>query len=227
MDDYESPLIYDNLIIAVDEENACIVVQGDKVGAIGPNTNIPCMYKEIKYLSNGYYAVRKEGSNIFLGIAYLYKENKDSFPKFGNNGPPKYSWKIVDKYNNPSITNESFENIYSSENYIVLVPNIPMPFDPDKKISYIYDNKGNKILSVKGHFVIENDLIKFKNNINDERLIDLKTLKNYNSYNEFLTEKNSENQLIEKSFVKFDNNSYGFVITYNRFLDKVLKIFKK
>ena len=43
--DYKSPVIYDNIYYG--REKACVVKLGDKVGVIGPDTNIPCDYKYI------------------------------------------------------------------------------------------------------------------------------------------------------------------------------------
>lgn len=213
IDDYESPIIYDDIKDLFVKEKACLVIQGNKYGIIGPNTNIPCIYDNISSYLNRYlygiYIVSKQDhtSQInFPGVKQKY--TKPPMTRQDYITPPQQ--KVIKNYYT-AVDRQGKELIPYSDTEMYINKDYIISGDRQNDKTNIYDHKGNKLLTLdffvetgkgiddKRINVIFNRLIK----INENKYFDIKTQKYYSSINDFIAEINPQTQL-PKNFYVYD-----------------------
>ena len=223
LDDFESPVIYDDIIRFSKKKKAFVVKLNNKYGVVGPNANLPCIYDFISIdenSENNYYLAYKynnpDTNSLFPD--YTLKKNKyikSDYPKgiiIGKIIPmPPAQVTVINSSGKELIPyyDNTYNKIKICNKYILVIT---------RKQTIIYDNKGNKITTLdKSH----NEADIAYNNLLClwwDEYIDLETQKKYSSFVDFIADKNPEIPYIKDC--KIINNGSAKLIVYKKPLFK-------
>ena len=222
IDDYESPIIYDDILNSIKGERAFIVKKGDNYGVLGPDTNIPCLYKDIDNVGYHLFRATKDlrdnpfGINENRGVKKIFTKPKPPEIKPAMimsdrsvvDGNSNIKTAILDAKGNviiPATNNE----IRVKENAII-VSESTNPMIHLKL--YIYDHKGNLKMTRSGEFrsINSNHLV-----VNNE-YIDLQTFKSYNSLRDLILDKNPDDELLKEAEITDRYFGPGFLVKYKK-----------
>ena len=228
IDDYESPIIYDDISDYKRRAKTCIVKQGDKYGVIGPDTNIPCIYTAIGHSLTGFYKASKTAKpqRHFTQAASSYYDSKIPGPPYKapstQYDPQKLlnvnnSYTVVDK-KGKELLPPKYNDFQIYDKYIFATGEVGQ----DKKIFDIYDKDGNFVKSLQTYLRRINDRLAFYDDrkivfydrYKDFKVMDMDTLKTYDSVKDYIIFKNPDNELLKDCDVS--EQKLGFTIKYKK-----------
>ena len=229
MGDFKSPVIYDDIVYYYKWDNSFLVKQGDKYGVIGPHTNIPCVYTSISSRKSGYYQVSKK-SDKEMAFRY-YTETASNFYKItsrennsiSSRDPYPETFTLVDSTGKELIPPQ-YTNIYVFDKYIYATNNDMTGHGyktTGKRLYHIYDKQGNLVKTLsKGMKRVNNNLMSETRELykydggHHCKVMDMNTLKTYDSIKDFIIAQNPNNQLLKDCDITIDD--YGFEIRYHK-----------
>ena len=213
IDDYESPVIYDDILTYFDKEKSCLVKKDGKYGVIGPNTNIPCIYNYT--IENPIYGLYRYSNSNNLSdsitrASYYYDSKPLSLPT----GSAEITYGVLDS-KGKEIVSQKYMNIIQFEKYIYAG-------DPKNNIYHIYDRDGKIVKTLSSPIwipdasnlaqIIDKKPCPYEIGDSDYKVMDMNTLKIYNSIKDYVISKNPDNELLKDCDIY--NHRHGFMIRY-------------
>ena len=231
-DDFKTPIIYDD-VYSSSVNGLFFIRQGDKIGLIGKDVNIPCVYSSLKFNVDFYeediikdlfiVGKNKENRPFYLnGFKRMFttpekeKEELDNMAKTRDNQSNLY-FTVVDSKGKELLPCK-YTSIKITHDVIIARESISDKIPDNNGPCHIYDHKGMlKMVINTAHDILINDRLLAINY--NEYLLDLKTLKKYKSLKDYLIETNFDNELIKDSDVfvlPISANNRHFYIRYKK-----------